>query len=359
MSDYSEFLSAMQAEYAAQTGFSADDASDIGIRLKVLATQLAALSGRVETLKAEAFPQTASGGWLDYHAETRGLSRKAAAPSSGTLRLYRDTPSAADISVPEGVVCALRQADGEAELRFVTTAAGVLEAGDASIDLPARADRGGAGTNAAPGAVCVLVTPVQGLSGVTNPAAFSGGADAETDDQLRARLLRSFASISNGANAAFYYDFAMSFDGIASANVVPRVSGRGTVGVYLAGEGAPAPSELVQEIETQLSQAREINVDVTVESAQAVPVNLTLQIEGTSGVEFESLKAACTQSLTDFFHGLAVGQDLLLSSVGDALYHTEGLYNYKLTAPTADRQAEANQLFTLGTVTISRMAVVS
>lgn len=39
--------------------------------------------------------------------------------------------------------------------------------------------------------------------GVLNPRAFTGGSGAESDDDLRARVLDSFIRLPNGANAAF------------------------------------------------------------------------------------------------------------------------------------------------------------
>lgn len=352
---YEDILATMREEYHSHTGFYADDASDIGVRLKVLASQLFSLNHRVESLKTQVFPQTATGLELDHHAATRGLTRKEAAAAAGVLRFTRESAAPMDILIPEGVVCA---GSADSNLRFVTTALGLIPAGSTFAELPARAQSGGSGSNIAPNIIDVMITPVQSVSGVCNPAAFTGGADSETDDQLRARLLSSFATISNGTNASFYYDFVMGFEGVASANVVPRANGRGTVGVYLAGAGAALPETLLREIGAKLTQAKEINVDVTVANARLTPVNLTLEINGNSGVDFENLQTECKNSIKTFFAGLLVGQNLLLSGISNALYRTQGLYNYKLVAPAQDRGADENELFVVGDITISRMVVI-
>lgn len=349
---YEDILGAMREEYHKHTGFYADDASDIGVRLKVLASQLFSLNHRVECLKAQVFPQTATGVELDYHAATRGLTRKAAAAAVGTLRFARESTAPTDIIIPEGVVCA---GSSDSALRFVTTSQGVIPAGGTFAQLPARAQNRGVQTNIAPNIIDVMITPVQSVSGVSNPAAFTGGADSETDEQLRARLLSSFATISNGTNTSFYYDFVMGFDGVASANVVPRANGRGTVGVYLAGAGAALPDALLCKIGAKLTEAKEINVDVTVANARLTPVNLTLEISGNSGVDFDGLRVECTKSIKAFFAGLLVGQNLLLSGISNALYRTQGLYNYKLSAPIKDLAAADDELFVVGSITICRM----
>lgn len=359
MTSYDEILTSMQEKYYSEAGFYADDASDIGIRLRVLAVQLAALTDKAEAIKTEIFPQTAGGEKLDYHAQTRGLRRKESAPSFGSLRFSRGTPAPTESIIPAGTVCAVSRGDEGVELRFVTTAQGVIAAGGSFADIPAKADAGGVLTNTAPGAINVMITPVGAVSSVTNPAAFTGGADGETDEMLRARLMRSFAQINNGTNAAFYYDFAMGFEGVASANVVPRASGKGTVGVYVAGRGAAAPDALVEKISLGLNAAKEINVDVSVQSAALKPIDIALELDGKGGADFDSLKLACEERLADYLNSLAVGQGLLRAGIADALYHTEGLYNYKLTAPAGDTRAAAGELLTLGELTISRMAVVT
>ena len=43
-----------------------------------------------------------------------------------------------------------------------------------------------------------------GVVQCTNPAAFSGGCDAESDEALRGRVLASYQRLPNGANAAYY-----------------------------------------------------------------------------------------------------------------------------------------------------------
>ncbi|MEG0838660.1 MAG: baseplate J/gp47 family protein [Hydrogenoanaerobacterium sp.] len=359
MTGYNEILTAMQEKYYAQTGFFADDASDIGIRLKVLALQLASLAEKISGLEEQVFPQTAHGNELDYHAETRGLHRKEAASALGTLRFSRSTPAPEDLIIPMGTMCAVSRGDDGVELRFKTTAAATLAKGAVFADAAATATDGGTLTNVAPNTITVIMTPVQGVSSVTNTASFNGGADAENDTELRARLLRSFGQISNGTNSAFYYDFVMGFEGIASAKVVPRVAGRGTVGVYVAGQGTAAPDALIQKIKTQITAAKEINVDVTVKSALLRRVNVSLELDGKSGADFENLKIACHEKLKAYFLKLSVGQSLLIAGISDALYHVEGLYNYKLSAPTADTPANADELLILGTVTINRMAVIS
>ena len=277
---YEEIRARMAAEYEAQAGFAPDDASDAGIRIRVLAGEIYTALRMLEAVKDEAFPQTASGEALELHAMERGLSRKPAVRAQGTLTFSRETALTYDVEIPQGTVCAASA--GAAE--FETTEAAVLAAGALSVTVPAQAVAGGKAFNAAAGAVDTLVTPPAGIEGVTNGAAFSGGADAESDDALRARLLQSWSILPNGTNAETYRRAAQQVPGVGSVNVVPRASGTGTVAVYLYGDGAPAAEETVGAVQAVLEAMREINVSVTVAAAEPAPRLVTAYIEPKDGV---------------------------------------------------------------------------
>ena len=122
---YESILSRMQDRFQELAGFPADDASDIGIRLEVLAGELFSACTNLDWLKRQVFPRAASI-QLDYHAQQRGIQRKSAVRSQGTLEFSREAALLYDVTIPEGTVCAVSQEEG---LRFVTTRKGILKAG--------------------------------------------------------------------------------------------------------------------------------------------------------------------------------------------------------------------------------------
>jgi uncharacterized phage protein gp47/JayE len=348
---YSEILSAMQTRYRELAGFDADDASDIGIRLKVLAAEVAKAYERARALRDQVFAQTATGLYLERHAETRGLRRKAAVAAEGTLRFRREVPSLSDITVPAGVVVATRSTP---QRRFETTEPVVLPAGETEVLAPARAVMGGRESNVAVGAVTVLITGAPGLSAADNPTPFAGGVDEEGDDALRARLLESYRHISNGANTAFYYDVAMGKDGVESANILPRSRGRGTVDVVIeAADGVK--DAILTDLAALYAVQKEINVEVAVLGATRVSCGFPLELEPESGHSYEVVEAAVEAAITAFVGGLAVGAPLLLSRLGASILAAEGVANYKITAPTADVHPAGTQVLRPGSITITRM----
>lgn len=131
---YDEILKALQARFEELTGMEADRASDIGIRLKLLAGQLTGMETRGDYILKQSFPQTAGGEYLEMHARARGLERKQPLNAAGTLMFSRSLPSENDIIIPQGTVCTTGTAE---DIRFVTTCAATLAAGELSVKVGA------------------------------------------------------------------------------------------------------------------------------------------------------------------------------------------------------------------------------
>ncbi len=348
---YEEILSRMCDAFTEQSGFTPDQASDIGIRMRVLAGEIHSLCGQVDWLSRQSFPQTAVGQELDYHAQTRGLSRKNAVTAQGELTFTRAEALWYDVPIAAGTVCSTTGVNG---LRFVTAAAAVLPAGQLSVTVAARADQGGEDYNVAPGRVTVMITPPSGITGVQNGVAFTGGVDGESDEALRARLLKSYAEIPNGTNAAFYRDQALRYEGISTVSVVPMARGTGTVDVYVACNGAAADPALMEKIEKDLSALREICVSVKVKTPTLISTNIYLTVTPKEGYAMSAVRADCTEAVKRYFAGLAIGQPALLAGVGQQIFAVEGVKNYAFnTVMCSDKNVTATQLAVLGTVGIA------
>ena len=353
MSNYDELLSRMEQRYQELSGFVPSARSDLGIRLRVLAYELDQIKQRQQELQTQVDPRQATGEFLDLHAMTRGLTRKEAACAQGELLFSRSSPASYAIQIPAGTVCST--AAGEHSVRFSTSEDGAIQEGETQAVLPAVCLTPGEIGNVAVGTVQTMVTPVQGVSGVTNPSPFLDGSPEETDEALRTRLLESYRTISNGANAAYYYQIAMGFEGVHSAQVLPRHRGRGTVDVVIAPRTGTPSSELLEAIEVRLQRDKEIAVDVQVLSCQEVSVPVEVAVSPKDDVTFEELKENVEQALTTWFLDIQVGQSLPLAALITFLYQLPGVQNCSLAAPGQDVTAQEGEILRLGTVTVTRM----
>lgn len=76
MYSYEDILKRMKDQFTSSAGYSPDDASDIGIRMKVLAGEVYSVCSSIDWLNMQTFAQSAQGSQLDLRAQERGLQRE-------------------------------------------------------------------------------------------------------------------------------------------------------------------------------------------------------------------------------------------------------------------------------------------
>ena len=78
MKEWTEIYEQMRGTFAQRAGFVPSEGCDSAVRLYALAAELQSLLMQADWVLDQSFPQTAQGMYLDYHAETRGITRGAA-----------------------------------------------------------------------------------------------------------------------------------------------------------------------------------------------------------------------------------------------------------------------------------------
>ena len=339
----------MLAVFAEVSGYLPSASCDLAARLYAAAAQIQGLYLQAQWLLDQSFPQTATGIYLERHAQLRGLSRGVATHAVGTLRFGVATAVNSDLSVKSGTVC--MTASG---VRFATTADAVLEAGQLYVDVPAAALEPGKQGNAAAGSVTIMAAMPVGVKACTNPKAFSGGDDAEDDEALRRRLLDSYLRLPNGGNAAYYEQTALSRAGVAAAAAVGRPRGVGSVDLYIATDAGIPDAELLAEVNDYLQEKREISVDLRVLAPTLREIDISVAIQPATGFTFEEARADADAALREVFTGSMLGQSVTLAFLGNLLYDLDSIQNYRFITPSADLTMDSTTLPCLGNVTISK-----
>lgn len=273
METYDEIYGRMKNAYEHETGDSFNEVSDIAIRLKVLAGEIFKLQTNLEWWKRQMFAVSASGECLDKLASQRGIERKKAMKSTGEITFNISQPCSHDIVIPKG--CVVATAD-LVPIRFVTTEDEEISAGNTLVSVYAEAEQTGSNGNIGLGCAVVPVSVPTEIETVTNREKFSGGCDAETDDELRKRIRDTYINTSNGTNAAYYEQLALTVDGVAKASAVGKVRDVGTVNVYVTGADASLGTNVVAKVQSLLEKQRELNVDVIVSNAQRIACNMSV-----------------------------------------------------------------------------------
>lgn len=340
----------MVERFSQETGMEVSGTGEMAVRLYALAAQLYGLYEENAWTKKQCFPQTATGEELDKHAALRGLIRNEAVRAAGQLRFSVTETVDRDLTIPAGTVCMT-----VGLVSYETTREGVIEAGETSVDVPARAAEAGLGGNTPAGTIRTMAVAPVGVASCTNPAPFTGGAETEEDEALRARVLDTYRRMPNGTNRAYYEQQALGVEGVAAVSVIGKNRGLGTVDVVIASADGLPSEELVEAVQADLNAKREIAVDVLVLAPTQVTVDISVQVKAESGADGETVRAGVTAALSAWFDGTRLGESVLLARLGQRIYEVAGVENYRILEPMADVSVTAGQLPMLGTLTVEEL----
>ncbi len=353
MESYENILQRMEETYEQESGSQVETVSEVGLRLRVLAGELYRLETSLDWLERQAFPQTATGEQLDLHGAQRGVTRQPATKATGVVSFSRYLPLSFDLVVPKGTVCAT---SGEPVVEYETTEDAVLKAGNLTIEVPVQAVVAGSSGNAAAGYVTTLVNAPTGINYAANESAITGGKDQEEDEPYRQRVLDAYGHSPNGANADYYREIALGHEGITMVQVIPRASGAGTVDLYVWGEDDVPSQDVMDSLQAELEQQREISVTVSVKAAQKVPMGIPVKLKVPEEVDFEWGVAETQKAVTAYFDTLGIGDGFLLTEITRAILNAVPAEAVEYSSALFDMDGVAGFLIRPSSVTVEELA---
>lgn len=315
--------------------------SDAEVYARVLAGVAHGLYGYLDWLSRQIIYDTADDEYLERWASVWGINRKPASKSGGTVTLTGNTGA----TVPTGAV--LVAYDGQL---YATTADATLVAGTAVANV--QAVNAGAVGNRVTGQTFTMQSPVSGVSGTALAGAMTGGADIESYDALRSRLLARIKNPPQGGNKSDYERWALEVPGVTRAFVSPQELGIGTVTVRfmmdgLYANGIPQAGDLAA-VAAHIEPLRPVTASVSVQAPVAAPLNFT--ITGLNPLT-AAVQAAVTAQLADLLKREAVpGGTILKTHIDEAISVATGEVDHTLTVPAANVTNAVGVISTMGTV---------
>lgn len=319
----------------------------------------------------ETYIKTAQGEFLDYRAVEHGTSRYEATNAEVKAKFNDDDGNPINVEVGD------RFASIAESPIFYT----VIKANnDGTAEM--QAEEAGTSANSYIGQV-LPVTPNDNLAWAEITEIIAPARDAETDDHLRERILKSDAWLAYGGNIADYLDMIHKISEVGAAQVYPVWAGSGTVKLVIVNNDLmPASPDLVKKVkniidpednEAQGVGLAPIDHRVTVVAPEVLKVDVSIQLQLTDQANKVAVKKGIKDMLNELFSELRKDWDTINATVGRgyslSIYRSRILSKIMLIDGVADSQLpklngedkdihlifsnEVSQLPILGEVTIS------
>lgn len=294
-----------------------------------------------------------AGDYLDHIGAMTGVTRLEASSATVTIRFSLGTASPSVITIPSGT-----RVTPDGALFFATEAAVEIPAGDLSVDVTAACQTAGTdGNGYTPGQIARIVDPVAGVTDIVNMDTSLGGADAESDDNLRERIQLSPESYSiAGPRLAYVYWVKSTDQTIIDASVSSPTPGVVDVRILVTGGTLPS-DELLAAVLAELTDAkrRPLTDQVQVAAPEAITCDVTLTwwIAQPSASLVTQITAAVATAVTDYvtWQRSKIGRDINPSELVRRIM-VAGAKRVDITSPVYTALS-ATQVAQPGTITVT------
>lgn len=317
--------------------------SNLGVLAGVVAALAHGLYGALDWLSRQILPFDAEGDELDRHAAFwLAEPRKAAEPAVGQI-----TVAGTDGAVVEAGSVWVRSDGAE----FAADAEAIVAGGSATVAVTAVEPGAAGNTDAA--APLTPALPIAGVqSAVVAASGLTLGADAESDDELRSRLLARPKQPPHGGAAFDYVSWALEVSGVTRAWCYPREQGDGTVTVRFVRDNDAniiPDAAAVVEVQNYIDGRCPVTAEVFVAAPVALPLDFVF---AAITPNTQTVRDGVAAALADLISREAEpGGTLPISRIRATISTAPGVSDYVLTSPAADVATGTGQMTTQGEVT--------
>ncbi len=313
----------------------------------------------IDWLSNQFLPDSCEDEWLDRHGDIwlvnadSSVGRKGPTFAEGSVTMTGLNGSI----IPTGTTMQFSALG----IVYEVTEQATLGTGATAVEI--RADDPGAAGNLDAGEVLSLVDPISGVDSDCTVVELTGGADEESDNELRARVLARIRQPPCGGNAKDYVAWATSVTGVTRAWASNEM-GPGCVTVRFmmddirsAQNGLPTEDD-VELVETYINSVRPVSVkDCWVLAPVPEPIDLMIT---DLDEDTESVRAGIEDAIKDMLRRKAApaymlggvrqsAQTIYAAWVSEAVSSVAGVNSFTLTM--ADHEMPNNgNIGVLGTI---------
>lgn len=292
-------------------------------------------------------PKTADQDVLENnHAALRRIARKQAAVAIGQVTFT----GAAGSVIPAGST--VQRGD---RVEYTLDHDAFIATGQTTVTASVTAVIAGASGNGAAGIKMNLTTPIAGVQSSATVAVggLYGGANIESDEELRKRVLQVWGQPPQGGADHDYERWALEVAGVTRAWVYRAQQGYGTVSIIVVMDNKPdtiIPTEEETALVKNYIEPRRTASAKGLYVIAPTPVSIDFNIKLSPNTP--AVQAAVRAELADFFRRESEpGMMLYRSRINEAISAAAGEFDHELVAPAANIARGFGELSMLGDVT--------
>lgn len=279
------------------------------------------------------FPEFSYGEFLDEHAKSRGLSRRAANAASGKLTITGIEGSV----IPAGSMFSTAAINDQPAVIYKTVdTVKIPESGSVSVDIVCT--QTGTEGNTGENTIVLVAGRLTGVTGVTNEEPVTGGTVEESDESIIERIAEYDKSQGESyvGSASDYKRWAMSVAGVGSATIITAKDTSGLVTIIITdANGDPATEQLCTSVYNYIMRPDDpyerlapINAILKVEPPATMQISIKATVELTDEATLEAVKTAYMAQLALYLPIALDDGEIKYSRVAAALAAVEGANDY-------------------------------
>ena len=280
------------------------------------------------------FPEWSYGSFLDNHAKSRNIFRRAATAANG----YITVTVSEETTIPVGSLFATASINDEPSVFYQTLEEVTILKGE-SAQVPIECTETGIVGNTQAGTIILVASKLTNVSAVINEEDITGGTEEEDDETLYARIAEYDRTQGESyvGNKADFKRWATSVDGVGEATVLSATDDSGTVTIILTDmNGQPATEKLCESVYNYIMKPDDpynrlapVNAILVVKPPDTMPICIRATIELVAGAAIEDVMTAFKSAVALYLPVALDDKEVKYTKICNILGDTAGVNDYK------------------------------
>lgn len=279
------------------------------------------------------FPEWSYGEFLDQHAKSIGLTRRAATAASGEITITGN----AGVTIPTGSIFSTASVNDQPSVDYATLEEVTIPV-TGTVTVGVECTQTGSVGNTDKNTIILKASRLTGVTAVTNEESVHGGTEIENDESLIERIVEynHTQGESYVGSVADYKRWATSVAGVGSATVIPAQDTTGLVTIIITdANGEPATETLCEEVynhimkpDEPLARLAPPNAHLQVIPPATIAIGIVATVEISETTTIEAVKEAYAAALARYLPDALEAGEIKYSRVYAALSSTAGVEDF-------------------------------